>query len=106
MKNENPCYDTESINPNQCFACKDKLKKSVQCEFCAMKFCNDCRLRSRPFPKSITFENGEKIYGKICKICDRKFLMLDQYKRQVSIYTIMLANMSYINIDTTKGKQR
>ena len=52
-------------------------------------------MRTRPFPNSITFENGEKIQGKICKICDRKFLMLNQYKRNVSIYTIVFANMSF-----------
>ena len=40
-------------------------------------------MRSRNFPNSIQLENGEKLGGKICKICDRKFLMLDQYKRQI-----------------------
>ena len=84
MKNEQPCYDIENQKPNHCFACKEKFKKAAQCEFCAMKFCNDCRVRLRPFPNSITFENGEKLMGKICKICDRKFLMLDQFKSQVS----------------------
>ena len=48
-----------------------------------MLYCNDCRLRSRDFPSSIVFDNGEKLTGKICKICDRKFLMLDQYKKRV-----------------------
>ena len=48
-----------------------------------MKYCADCRTRSRAFPYSITLENGDKLSGKICKICDRKFLMLDQYRRQM-----------------------
>jgi len=82
MKNDTPCYDLIAEQTN-CFACNTKLKKAVQCEFCAMKYCADCRLRSRAFPQSITLSNGEKIMGKICKICDRKFLMLDQYQRQV-----------------------
>ncbi len=80
MKNNTPCYDI-SEEQTTCFACKVALKKKeVTCDFCAMKYCNDCRMRSRAFPESITLENGEKIQGKICKICDRKFLMLDQYK--------------------------
>lgn len=84
MKNDTPCYEVKGLQTD-CFACKDKLKKSsVCCEFCAMKYCSDCRQRSRPFPNSITLENGEKILGKICKICDRKFLMLQQYKKLVS----------------------
>ena len=48
-----------------------------------MRYCSDCRMRSRAFPKSIELENGDKILGKICKICDRKFLMLANYKRTV-----------------------
>ena len=80
MKNDTPCYDIIE-EQTHCFACKEKLKKAAICEFCAMKYCNDCRMRSRAFPNSIMLENGEKICGKICKICDRKFLMLDQYKK-------------------------
>ena len=82
MKNDTPCYELKG-EQTHCFCCKDLLKKAYVCEFCAMKYCNPCRLRSRNFPNSITLENGEKINGKICKICDRKFLMLDQYKRRV-----------------------
>ena len=82
MANDTPCYEIRN-EQTQCFACKGKLKKSVKCEFCAMLYCPDCRIRSRAFPNSIEFENGDKITGKICKICDRKFLMLDQYKRRV-----------------------
>ena len=80
MKNDTPCYELLG-EQTHCFACKDKLKKQVTCEFCAMRYCPDCRLRSRAFPNSIELENGEKILGKICKICDRKFLMLAQYKK-------------------------
>ena len=82
MKNDTPCYELNA-EQTHCFCCKDLLKKIYVCEFCAMKYCHDCRLRSRSFPNSIQLENGEKINGKICKICDRKFLMLAQYKRQI-----------------------
>ena len=80
MKNDTPCYDLIQKQTN-CFCCQSKFKKPVTCEFCAMKYCADCRSRQREFPHSIELENGEKLNGKICKICDRKFLMLDQYKR-------------------------
>ena len=89
MKNDTPCYEVKGVQ-NNCFACKEKLKKPVNCEFCAMKYCSECRMRSRAFPNSITLENGEKIMGKICKICDRKFLMLEQYKKQVrKLYSLL-----------------
>lgn len=83
MRNEQPCYEIESQIPNCCFACKERYKKAVTCEFCAMRFCNDCCMRLRTFPKSIKLENGQKLIGKICKICDRKFLMLQQYKKKI-----------------------
>ena len=82
MKNDTPCYELNGEQTN-CFCCKDLLKKVFVCEFCAMKYCHECRLRTRDFPNSIVLENGEKINGKICKICDRKFLMLAQYKKQI-----------------------
>ena len=83
MRNEQPCYEIDSLQPYSCFACKERYKKPVTCEFCAMKFCNDCCVRFRTFPNSIKLENGSKILGKICKICDRKFLMLKQYKKKI-----------------------
>ena len=80
MENDTPCYEFIG-EQTHCFCCKEKLKKTVQCQFCAMKYCPDCRMRQRAFPNSIVLDNGEKLLGKICKICDRKFLMLEQYKR-------------------------
>ena len=82
MKNDTPNYDLTEAQTN-CFACQIVLKKPVQCEFCAMKYCSECRTRSRAFPRSIQLDNGEKIMGKICKICDRKFLMLEKYKNEM-----------------------
>ena len=84
MLNHTPCYDSHE-DQQKCFACKSTLKKPLKCEFCAMSYCQECRLRSRAFPCSIELENGEKITGKICKICDRKFMFLDQYQKRVSI---------------------
>ena len=84
MRNETPCYELIG-EQTQCFACKEKLKKKpAQCEFCAMIYCNDCRSRSRAFPNSINLGDGSKITGKICKICDRKFLFLqNEFKHQI-----------------------
>ena len=76
MKNDTPCYELIGRQTN-CFACKELLKRGgVKCEFCAMQYCSDCRTRSRAFPKSVQLDNGEFFQGKVCKICDRKFLML------------------------------
>lgn len=52
MKNDTPCYDLIG-EQTHCFSCRDALKKAVTCEFCAMRYCNDCRMRSRNFPNSI-----------------------------------------------------
>lgn len=49
-----------------------------------MNYCADCRTRTRAFPNSIILENGEKIHGKICKICDRKFIFKDnEYRKEI-----------------------
>lgn len=67
----------------QCFSCEQPIKKVIRCEFCAMKTCADCRLRRRQFPESIELDNGEMITGRICKVCDRKFLMQEFYNNKV-----------------------
>ena len=48
-----------------------------------MNTCADCRVRRREFPEAVAVENGEKLTGRICKVCDRKFLMLDHYNKKV-----------------------
>ena len=62
MRNEQECYEVIG-QQTDCFACKEKLKKPQRCEFCAMKYCNDCLQRKRAFPNSIRLPNGEKLQG-------------------------------------------
>ena len=82
MINQDPLYILKEDSMH-CFSCEQPIKKLLRCEFCAMKSCSDCRLRRRPFPQSIKLENGECITGKICKVCDRKFLMLEYYNNRI-----------------------
>ena len=64
-----------------CGTCKivtftDKKKKDIfYCQFCGVANCKDCCNKSRFYPKGKLDGNGEKPRGKICKLCDRKFLI-------------------------------
>ena len=82
MVNTEPLYVLKQ-DTMQCFSCETPIKKVLRCEFCAMKTCADCRMRRRKFPEAIELENGETITGRICKVCDRKFLMLEYYNNKV-----------------------
>ena len=48
-----------------------------------MQVCYDCATRTREFPFSEEQENGSFLHGKICKICDRKFLMYQNYNKSI-----------------------
>ena len=48
-----------------------------------MQVCHACSLRRKKFPRSIALENGEYLFGNICKACDRKFIMLDYYTNKI-----------------------
>ena len=82
MANQEPLY-IEKSDQMKCFSCRQPIKKAHKCEFCAMNNCGDCRVRRRVFPHSIELENGERMSGKICKVCDRKFLMIDYHSRKI-----------------------
>ncbi len=45
------------------------------CQFCTKANCKDCMTKTRPFPKAKLDNQGHKPRGKICKYCDRKFLV-------------------------------
>ena len=45
------------------------------CEFCGNTVCKDCFTKTRPFPKGAIPTGGVKPRGKICKLCDRKFMV-------------------------------
>ena len=101
MTNYEPLHKKES-NKTDCYACEQpyrsrKLHKdSVTCEFCAMDVCYDCATRKRQFPESIELENGDYLYGKICKVCDRKFLMLEYYNEKIKPVYCGEANLRHL----------
>lgn len=75
----------KSKNPD-CFSCKlvtfQKESQMVFCCFCGHANCKDCCNKSRFYPRAELDKNGEKPRGKICRLCDRKFLI-----RQVLLQT-------------------
>ena len=90
MTNYDPLFKVKEDFEANCYSCEipfkkgSALKKDIQvCEFCAMQVCKDCNTRRRQFPKSIELENGSLLYGKICRVCDRKFLMLNFYNKKI-----------------------
>ena len=45
------------------------------CEFCGMSSCDDCFYKERMYPRGKIDADGMKPKGKICKLCDRKFIV-------------------------------
>ena len=67
------------IKKPDCQSCKvvtfQKDKEIKYCQFCGNSVCKDCLTKSRIFPKAKLDNNGERMRGDICKLCDRKFLV-------------------------------
>lgn len=65
----------------QCLQMKTKFSQTVFCFFCGQSACKDCGgkdiKKQRCFPKSHAKERG-----KICRICDSKFLLRHTYMPQ------------------------
>ena len=90
MTNYNPLHSLQQDLESNCYSCEQPFKKEKafkkdihKCEYCAMQVCYDCSMRRRQFPQSIMLENGEYLFGKICKVCDRKFSMLKFYNEKI-----------------------
>lgn len=84
LEMEDPIF--VSVGPNKdlkknhdCYSCKlvtfQKEKEMHHCLFCGNANCKDCCQKSRFFPKAKLDSNGDKPRGKICKFCERKFLI-------------------------------
>ena len=62
----------------KCMSCNVTVLKDSNtefCEFCGNNVCKtECLTKMRPFPNGKE-EGGRRIRGKICKLCDRKFLV-------------------------------
>ena len=63
-------------HPN-CSFCLEPVKKgkSTSCQFCGYWFCGKCQTKERPFPRAQMDEEGKIPRGKICILCDRRFLV-------------------------------
>ena len=102
MTNYEPLHKCKEGLEADCYACEQpcrsrKLHKDmVKCEFCAMHVCYECATRKRQFPESIELENGDFLYGKICKVCDRKFLMLTYYNEKIKPVYCGEANLRHL----------
>lgn len=61
-----------------CFSCEQtelKGKEVVHCQFCGNPCCQPCMVKERNFPKAKLDDSGKKPRGKICAVCDHKFLI-------------------------------
>ena len=71
-----------------CQSCNDYIfEKDSQmhfCEFCGVSNCKNCFYKERMFPRARINADGMKLKGKICKLCDRKFIV-----RQMQLETSM-----------------
>ena len=72
-----PCRQKPS-KLNLCYSCEQTNLKTVEpiyCQFCGNPNCPTCVLKERNFPKARLNDEGKKPRGKICSVCDHKFLI-------------------------------
>ena len=66
----------KQLKSDICNSCqKNDIKDVVFCQFCATANCQPCMTKERAFPRGKLDDQGKKPRGKICIICDRKFLI-------------------------------
>ena len=73
---------------HNCYFCQDPLKKgkSSSCQFCGFWFCPKCQTKERPFPRAQIDEEGKILRGRVCVLCDRRFLLrLSIAKQQIKV---------------------
>lgn len=67
------------IDSDTCYSCIttkfQKEKYKFMCEFCGNTVCEPCLKKERPFPKAKLDKEGRLPKGKICLLCDRRFLI-------------------------------
>lgn len=74
----------------QCYTCEEAFKNSKEmnfCQFCGNANCKPCSTKTRFFFMD-DMTSGERVRGKICRLCDRKF-----YLRGAVSGTIKLIDM-------------
>ena len=57
---------------NQCLQTKQKWSVQDYCNFCGLNICKEC---VPTFKKTRLFQQGSTIKGKICRVCDAKFVL-------------------------------
>ena len=76
-----------------CTSCRDFVFESnsqmLFCQFCGNSNCAACLYKERMFPRGRINADGQKPKGKICKLCDHKFIV-----RQMNLETAMVVNKS------------
>lgn len=76
-----------------CVSCRDFVFESNSqmrfCSFCGNSNCANCLYKERMYPRGRINADGQKPKGKICKLCDRKFLV-----RQMQLETAMTISKS------------
>jgi hypothetical protein len=84
LNDKDPIYfiskpEKKQTKTKACVSCRDFIFSSDSqmrfCTFCGHSNCENCLYKNRVYPRSKIDENGLKPRGKICKLCDRKFLI-------------------------------
>lgn len=64
----------------------------VYCTFCGFANCVKCTKKTRLYPQQPA---GQKERGKVCKLCDRKFLIKDMVlfsSKQIKMHNDVISN--------------
>jgi len=72
-----PCR--KETRTGACVSCRDFIFESnsqmLFCSFCGNSNCANCLYKERMYPRGRINADGQKPKGKICKLCDRKFIV-------------------------------
>ena len=84
LSNNDPIFQLtgptrKEIPTGSCVSCRNHVFESnsemLFCQFCGQSNCEKCFYKERMFPHGKINADGQKPRGKICKLCDRKFIM-------------------------------
>ena len=83
----------DAITDPTCVSCKKDISKQkpvIYCDFCGHRACDKCMHKSRQFKQaygrkkavyhSVAHNTMPQNKGRICKLCDNKFMMMNTYK--------------------------